>query len=218
MKVYLGPYVNWIGPYQIAEFLCFWARPVRDEFGMLRKPDWVHDFGTWLAENKDGTDSWLTRTCEWLQARKKRTEWVHIDNYDVWGMDNTLARIILPMLEKLKTQKHGYGWVDNRDVPKELRSTERGARTGIKNKYDWDHYAEARYSWMMDELIWTFTQLCDDQDGEGQFFDHSESSKEKDFNRSIQKLKVNKVGLELHQKRIENGLRLFGKYFRTLWD
>ena len=217
MKVYLGKYTTWIGPYQIAEMLCFWVKEVPDELGMLHKPDWVHDFGTWLAEDKDGNDSWLTRFCEWVQHKKKRVEFVHIDNYDVWGMDHTLALIILPMLKKLKAQKHGYGFIDDADVPKELRSTARAARQGIKNQWDWDNYAEARYSWMMDELIWTFEQLCDD-DNEAQFFDHTESSKEKDFNRSMQKLKVDKAGLEAHQKRIENGLRLFGKYFRTLWD
>jgi hypothetical protein len=217
MKVYLGKHINWIGPYQIAEMLCFWVKEVPDELGMLHKPDWVHDFGTWLAKDQDGNDSWLTRFCEWTPGKRKRTEWVHIDNYDVWGMDHTLALIIVPMLKKLKTQKHGYGWVDNKDVPTELRSTATGARTGVKNKWDWDNYAEARYSWMMDELIWTFEQLAND-DHESQFYDHTESRKEKDFNKSIRKLKVDHTGLELHQKRIENGLRLFGKYFRTLWD
>jgi hypothetical protein len=217
MKIFLGPYTNWIGPYQIAEFLCFWAKPVEDEHGIPRRPEWVHEFGTWLAENKHGEDSWLTRTCQWMQSRKKRIEYVHIDKYDVWSMDSTLALIILPMLQKLKTQKHGYGWVDNKDVPKDYRSTVKGARTGLK-QYDWDHNAEVRYAWMLEELIWTFSQLADEDDGESQFYDHTESSKEKDFNKSLQKLKVDHVGLEAHHKRIENGLRLFGKYFRTLWD
>jgi len=217
MKVYLGPHRNWIGPYQIAEMLCFWVRPVKDEHGFDSKPDWVHDFGTWLAENQDGSDSRLTKLCEWIQSKKKRTEWVHIDNYDVWSMDHTLALIILPMLTKLQKQKHGYGMIDDKDVPREYRSTVKGAKKGL-NQWDWDHNAEARYAWVMEELIWTFAQLCDDQDGEGQFYDHTESSKEKDFNRSMQKLKVDRAGLEAHQKRIENGLRLFGKYFRTLWD
>lgn len=213
MKVYLGPYTSWIGPYQIAEMLMFWLD--RD---IEANAERIHAFGHWLSENADGSETRLSRFCNWVQSKKKRAEFVHIDNYDVWGMDHTLALIIHPMLLKLKTQKHGYGLIDNKDVPKELRSTAPGARTGIKNTYDWDNYAEARYSWMLDELIWTFEQLADDSDNEGQFYDHSESSKEPDFNMSIQKLKVDRAGLEAHQKRIENGLRLFGKYFRTLWD
>lgn len=213
MKVYLGKYTSWIGPYQIAEMLMFWLNKDIEE-----NAERIHNFGHWLAENRDGSESRLSKFCNWVQSKKKRVEYVHIDNYDVWGMDHTLALIIHPMLVKLKTQKHGYGWIDNKDVPKELRSTATGARAGLKNKYDWDNYAEARYSWVLDELIWTFEQLANDDNNESQFYDHTESSKEKDFNKSIKKLKVDRTGLEAHQKRIENGLRLFGKYFRTLWD
>lgn len=213
MKVYLGSHTTWIGPYQIAEKLLFWLDPDKEE-----DAERIHAFGHRLSENPDGSETRLSRLCNWIQSKKKRVEWVHIDNYDVWGMDHTLALIIHPMLLKLKTQKHGYGFIDNKDVPKELRSTQPGARQGIKNKWDWDNYAEARYSWVLDELIWTFEQLADDNDGESQFYDHTESEKEKDLNKSIQKLKVDRAGLEAHQKRIENGLRLFGKYFRTLWD
>ena len=218
MKVFLGKHRSWIGPYQIASALCFWARPVKDELGYENEPDWVHDFGTWLAEDRNGNDSWLCKFCNWVQEHKKRRTWVHIDNYDVWSMDHTLALIIHPLLLRLKTQKHGYGMIDNKDVPPELRSTAPGARKGLKNKWDWDNYAEARYSWMLDELIWTFEQLADEDDGESQFYDHTESNKEKDFAKSMKKLRVDRAGLEAHQKRIENGLRLFGKYFRTLWD
>jgi hypothetical protein len=198
--------------------LCFWAKPVKDEFGIEHEPDWVHDFGTWLAENKDGSDSWITKTCNWIESKKKRKLKIHIDKYDVWGMDHTLALIILPMLQKLKTQKQGFGFIDDKDVPKDLRSTARGGRKGLKHASDWDNYAEARYSWFLDELIWTFTQLADEEDGEAQFYDHSESLGITDINESIRKLKVDRTGLEEHHKRINNGLRLFGKYFRTLWD
>ena len=212
MKVYLGKYTSWIGPYQIAEMLMFWLDKDIEE-----NAERIHNFGHWLAENRDGSESRLSKFCNWVQSKKRRMEYVHIDNYDVWGMDHTLALIIHPMLLKLKTQKHGYGFIDNKDVPKELRSTAPGGRTGLKNSYDWDNYAEARYSWMLDELIWTFEQIAND-DNESQFYDHSESEKEPDFNKSIKKLKVDRAGLEAHHKRIENGLRLFGKYFRTLWD
>ena len=214
MKVYLGPYLNFIGPYQIADKVFFWVEKYPEDESVFERWDYkLHDrFGDWLAE------TWVADFCQWVQDRRKRTEFVKIDHYDVWSMDHTLALIIVPMLKKLKAQKHGYGFIDNKDVPKELRSTQPGAWKDRNKSQDWDNYAEARYSWMLDELIWTFEQLSDDDDGQSQFYDHSESSKEKDFNKSIQKLKVDRAGLEAHQKRIENGLRLFGKYFRTLWD
>ena len=36
-----------------------------------------------------------------------RTEKIHIDPWDTWSMDYTLALIILPMLNQLKESKHG---------------------------------------------------------------------------------------------------------------
>jgi hypothetical protein len=41
---------------------------------------------------------------------------------------------------------------------------------------------------------------------------------DKDINKSIRDIKVDRVGLKKHEQRIDNGLRLFGKYFRSLWD
>ena len=49
MKVKIGTYTKWVGPYQLAELLCFWAKPVEDEHGFKSKPDYVHNFGEWLA-------------------------------------------------------------------------------------------------------------------------------------------------------------------------
>ena len=66
MKVKIGPHPNWWGPYQIADALCWWVPEVADEYGLSTKPDWVHAFGTWLAENKSGGDSWLARVCQWI--------------------------------------------------------------------------------------------------------------------------------------------------------
>jgi hypothetical protein len=34
----------------------------------------------------------------------------------------------------------------------------------------------------------------------------------------MKKLKVDKEGLKAHQDRKQNGFRLFGTYFQTLWD
>ncbi len=48
---------------------------------------------------------------------------VHIDDFDTWSMDHTLAPIILPMLVQLQETKHGAPMVEMLDVPKELRAT-----------------------------------------------------------------------------------------------
>ena len=41
MKVFIGDYVNFFGPYQIAEKILFWKDKYEDDI--------VHDFGKWLA-------------------------------------------------------------------------------------------------------------------------------------------------------------------------
>ena len=212
MKVKLGKYIHWIGPYQIADIVFFWLEkyPLPE---LENRWDYrLHDrFGTWLA------NTWVADFCEWIQSKRKRTVKVHIDPYDVWSMDHTLSLIIHPMLVKLKAQKQGYGMIADKDVPKELRSTEPGAKDGV-NEWDWDNNAEKRYEWLLDELIWTFEQLTKDGNDD-QFYDHSESNNPNDdFNTQISKLKVDRKGLDAHWKRIDNGLILFGKYFRTLWD
>lgn len=215
MKVKLGKYIHWIGPYQIADIVFFWVEKYPDpSTGIEHRWDYrLHDrFGTWLA----GT--WVMDFCEWIQSKRKRTVKVKIDHYDVWSMDHTLSLIIHPMLVKLKGQKHGFGMIADKDVPKELRSTEPGARDGVTNDYDWDNNAERRYEWLLDELIWTFEQLANDGNTD-QFYDHSESNDPNDdINAQISKLKVDRKGLKAHEERIANGLILFGKYFQTLWD
>jgi len=137
MKVYIGPYKNWFGPYQLAELLCFWAKEEKDEYSIDRKPDWVHNFGEWLAHgsvekedpilasswNKDRHHTWLYKLLTWIESKKKRIVYVKIDKYDTWNMDSTLNPIILPMLKQLKEAKHGSQIVDDEDVPEKFHTT-----------------------------------------------------------------------------------------------
>ena len=174
MKIKIGNYPKWFGPYQLAELLCFWAKPVKDEFGIKDKPDWVHDFGEWLAHgsvepepkagdvtswNRDRHDTLLSRFLTWVHGKQERTVKVHIDNYDTWSMDSTLAYIILPMLKQLKEKQHGAPYVDLKDVPKELH----GKKLTKKQRDDGDvedkHFE--RWEWVMDEMIFAFESKID---------------------------------------------------------
>ena len=210
MKIKLGRYLNYVGPYQIMDAIFFWHEKYPEDNLAARWDYKLHDR---LAEQLAST--WVNDVCQWIYNKRKRTVRVKIDAYDVWSMDHTLALVILPMLVELKSQKHGYGWVDDKDVPKAIRSTAPGSRTGLK-KYDWDNYAEQRYEYMLNELIWTFEQLASDDDT-GQFYDHTAVDRTANINQQMNQLRVDQAGLEAHEARIANGLRLFGKYFRTLW-
>lgn len=211
MKVYIGPYVNWIGPYQIADKIFFWVEKYPDDKLAERWDYKLHErFGKWLAS------TWVDTVCQWIHSKKKRSEMVIVDNYDVWGADHTLSTIIVPVLKKLKEVKHGSPMVDPEDAPKKFMPTAK-QRKAAEAHGGWDEKNHARWEWVLDEMIWAHEQIIDD-DGDSKFYDHSESDKETDFTESIRKLKVDRKGLKAHHERITNGLRLFGKYYRALWD
>jgi len=177
MKVYIGPHKKWIGPYQIAYALCFWVKKVPDEYGFLRYPDWVHDFGTWLSEDKNGNDSLLAKFCLWVDKKRQRKIKIRIDKYDTWNMNDTLAMLTLPMLKQLKATKHGSPYVDLEDVPENLRTLDDQDKDPSQKSFDfyeegekeaWDMMHE-RWEWVIDEMIWAFEQVVD-KENDKQFY------------------------------------------------
>ena len=134
---------------------------------------------------------------------------IQIDEYDTWSMDHTLALIILPMLKQLKTTKHGSPFVDDEDVPENIRSSAAAPR---ENEWDTDEHFHSRWEWVMDEMIWAFTQITD-YNSENQFYSYAGNGEE-----TMENFRVDREGLDKHEARINNALKLFGKYFRGLWD
>jgi hypothetical protein len=215
MKVYLGKYKDWVGPYQVVEKIFFWLDkyPTDED---LKRP--IYKLQEWV-ENKfcgkdNNHDTVLTKFCQWVNDHKHRTEYVKIDYYDAWNANHTLALIILPVLKSLKEKKHGSGIVDLGDVPDELWPKQ---LAGPSNNYS-DDTVHERWNWVLDEIIWAFEQEVKDDD-ESQFYDHSEATDPNDdLTAQVSKIKVDRDGLEAHQLRKANGLRLFGKYYQSLWD
>jgi hypothetical protein len=214
VKVVIGPYRSWIGPYQIAEALCFWVKDTKDEFGIRAKPEWVHNFGTWLAENKDGSDSWLTKACQWIDKKKKRQVYVRIDKFDTWGMDHTLALIVLPMLYQLKATKQGSPQVDDFDCPQSLWSTHAKPR---ENEWDTDEFWHQRWEYVLGEMIWAFEQYQKDDDT-NEFYDHSKVDNNAPLETQVHQIEVDREALNHHEHRKRQALKLFGKYYQALWD
>lgn len=244
MRVKLGPYKNYLGPYQLAEKLCFWVKDVEDEYGFKRKPDWVHNFGEWLAHGSvepdpkpgDEPRSWdrerhvtlLNKFLTWVDSKKQRTVKVKIDKWDTWSMDHTLAYIILPMLKQLQETKHGAPYVDDSDVPEELKSTSAPPR---ENEWDIDDNHFKRWDYVLDEMIFAFEHIVDD-DWESEYHtgkidfvsrvtDWDESGKPKMY--ALEKgpndtHECDYDAIKAINDRINRGLVLFGKYYRNLWD
>lgn len=224
MKVKLPKPINWFGPYQLAEALCFWAKKEEDDIGYPQTADWVHNFGEKLS------NTWLSPILQWVHDTRQKLPWnkdvVKIDYWDVWSMDHTLSPIIHPMLVQLKSVKHGSGHVDDEDVPMELRSI----HALPKEEWDTDGNWHKRWDYVLDEMIWAFEQLANPDTHEEQFWhEHGEidwDAMKKPFaegekSRELKWTKPSKVdweGLKAHNARIDNGCRLFGKYYRGLWD
>jgi hypothetical protein len=230
MKVFIGPYKSWIGPYQIAEALCFWARPHKDEHGFESKPEWVHDFGTWLSGGT-AKDSILLKVCQWIESKRKRSTYIKIDKYDTWSMDSTLAFIILPMLKQLKATKHGGPFVDDADVPLPIRSTAPGARDRCENDWDTDEHHFTRWDYVLDEMIFAFNCKNDDSwqdkyhtgDHDIKFvpsaWDETGKPTMHEMIRGPRDThQCDYEGMKKEQARITNGFQLFGKYYENLWD
>ena len=125
---------------------------------------------------------------------KKEIHRVKIDKFDTWNMDVTLAYIIVPMLKQLKEVKHGAPFVDNEDVSDELRASDEDLHTYSKNGETDEHYFD-RWDYVMDEMIFAFQSKLD----------------EKFFSDDI-------INYDAYSDRINNGFKLFGKYYNGLWD
>jgi len=192
---------HWISPYTVLEKVFFW-----------RKIDYDEPI----------IDKWSDRLTPICQGIQKVLDFIHpkinyvkIDRWDTWSMDYTLSHIIVPMLKQLKETKHGSPFVDDEDVPEELKSTSAPPK---ENDYDIDENHFKRWDWALNEMIWAFEQNLDDK-SEEKFFDHAEwDEKEKDFGKNLHKIKIDQEGLKIHQDRKKNGFRLFGKYYQGLWD
>lgn len=221
MKVKIGKYVS----RKITNLHRDWMDRKYDgkQFYKDFKPDRVDVF----VEKLDDALQWFyNHTINVVLDRMEQTVKVRIDPWDTWSMDATLRPIILPMLKQLQQQKQGAPNVDYEDVPEELRPTAEEIELYKKNG-ETDPNFFKRWDWVIDEMIFAFENL--DGEWEDQF-----TSGEIDIDwepcdddRKIQMYqmvhgpnhtyKADYEGMAKYQKRIDNGLLLFGKYFRALW-
>ena len=219
MKVYISKYRDhWLSPYTICEKICWWREIDYDE--------------PWVQRMVKILDPVMGVWRDFLDFVHPQINYVKIDRWDTWSMDYTLSPIILPMLKQLRKDKHGAPNVDDEDVPAGLHSTTKAAQRAKKEVGDTDGNHFKRWDWVMDEMIWAFEQLADDT-WEEQYFSGKSNiiwvpSKELDAKGKPltyemkagpgDTRKYDKKGYAKHSARIDNGTRLFGKYFRSLWD
>jgi hypothetical protein len=112
---------------------------------------------------------------------------VDITNEDLFSLDRTLALIIHPCLVAIKDAKCGTPFTEFKDID-------------IATNDDSDvvdnlgSFSEQRWDAIIDEMIWAFDAIIE---GKSDY-------------RSVD-------GFALYEKRVQNGLNLFGKYYQALW-
>jgi hypothetical protein len=227
MKVNIGPYTGDIIPVYGWEKRYEYWRTKSDTF-FLPEEEYTK-FDKFVFGFFDKLNNLVRPLNRWSNNRKRKVK-VRVDYYDVWSADHTLAMIIHPVLVKLKEQKHGSPVVDDEDVPENLRANKKDHN----NLSEEDSTIHERWSWVLDEMIWTFSQHAL-QDDTGVFY-HNIDQLEITPTATDDTKKLYSVGfthqkdptkppywrddegLKKHHERKENGRRLFAKYYENLWD
>lgn len=176
MKVKIGPYLSWWGPYQI--------------FGLLTKIGFSREMTDRLAE---WSPQWFTDICQWIYNKRKRKIKVVIDDYDIWGLDVTLAYIILPAIKKMKEAKAGVPGVMYDHKPDDLNIT-----------LEKEEKATRLWNEVLDDIIWSFEQVIADYSGER--LSNYETNDGYDWTKRRDYL-----------ARVQKGFDLFGKYYTSFW-
>lgn len=190
MKIRIKNYPVWHGSYKtISRLFEFILRKEFDAF-----PSWAEKIcekysDSWIGNLHDSFATW------YINFQEKRRVKVKIEPFDTWSMDSTLGYIIIPMLKQLKETKQGSPMVDDDDVPEIFRSTQDKEYDPNNKDGDLDKFFFRRWDWVMDEMIWAFEAARDDY-----------------------ALQVPTEAYKDVQNRIQNGYRLFGKYYSGLWD
>jgi len=209
MKINIGPYKYWFGPYQLCALLKY------------------------VGVSESGRDNIAEKISakpfDWFDKKfKKRKIIIRIDDYDTWSADHTLSLIIHPLLVKLKNNKHGAPHIDDEDAPENLRSTNAKPK---ENEWDTDEFHFDRWDYVLDEMIFAFEKSIDNSweeefysgksDPQSKCINEDETDPEKRlyeaFSGPNDTFKVDRDGIKKIQIRMQNGYRLFGKYYSHLW-
>jgi hypothetical protein len=170
------------------------------------------------------------------KGRGNRRIDIQIDPFDTWSFDHTIASIILPALIQLKNTKHGVpsgftdrvgGDFDNNLVFDFIKEDDPEVFDQLCDS--WDE--------VLDKMIWSFLQLSIEDDYDNKYHHGKIETDwvESDYTytdpitgkieKTYQMVDKNPdghwydhIGIQEHEKRIQEGLELFGKHFRDLWD
>lgn len=228
MKVIIKPYNNW---YTCRVYTNYMFKKYKKYRINWPEPGNESLFESSL-EHLENIIQWIYNHTVNLPSRyRKRKIKVHIDDFDTWNASHTLAHIILPTLKKLKESKYGSPYTEYEDVPPELRpdpTRKELCEKGEIESWDIDNTIHERWDWIINEMIYAFECFADEnwdsQFHSGDIDFQTEELVDEDGEKKFRLVKgpndthvFDKEGYESAVKRRDNGMRLFAKYYQSLW-
>ena len=170
----------------------------------------------------------------YLNSKERKID-IQIDKFDTWSLDHTLSLIILPALIQLKLTKHGVPSEFVNDSAEDYH--DQATFDFMKEDKD-EVFQKGCDAWdeTLDKMIWSFQQIAlADYDTKYHHGDIKIGWKKSDkqypnpvtgkseptyemVDENPDEHWYDQVGHALHEERIQEGVDLFAKYFRNLWD
>lgn len=140
-----------------------------------------------------------------------------------WNADWTIATMVLPLLQKVKECKQGAPFTSDEDVPEHLRST----ACAPVEEWETDDNWFKRWEYILDEIIFAMQEIANGNENEPPFHTKEGEMVMKEINPEtglgdivFEGWESTPESEEAHRSyhaRVQNGCRLFGKYFTALW-
>ncbi len=204
MKVYMSKYrSHWLSPYTILTKVLFWED--EDEIYGLKRKKVAEDVYMTIDDWKDSRDDKYADTKPYIAFLLKALE----------PLCNILMKfldVVHPKIDYVKIDRWDTWSMDHTlaqiilPMLKQLKET----KHGVPSDFIYDSngkeipFKRAERMWdnTLDRMIWSFEQIIDENNDE-QF--HTGG-------------KYNAKAHQKHAAKVQEGLELFGKHFRNLWD
>lgn len=170
-----------------------------------------------------------------MKVKSKHTETkghqhhIHIERHDTWNVDSTLATVILANLLSFREKITG---IPSSFLPPSSPTWHNDQLSFGFDDESINELAEKQWDATVDKMIWAFYQLTFDWEDQyyygtyewgivnQQFIDPT-TNKTIEYGKMVDKNPdghwIDYEGMYEHNRRIQEGIDLFAKYYRNLW-